>query len=92
MDSGAAADGTNVATLWRATAARELTETRARCHAAIAAAQASVQRAHLALAAAEERLRRAQDVQERAWQRWWQFHQEHALTDSRSPAQHRAAG
>jgi hypothetical protein len=92
MDSGAAADRTAVTTVRKAVPAKELAATRARCHAAIAAAQASVERAYLALAAAEERLRRAQDVQERSWQRWWQLQQDHGLTESRSPARRRAAG
>jgi hypothetical protein len=92
MDSAGAADGTDVTTLRKGVPARELAETRARCHAAIAAAQASVQRAYLALAAAEERLRRAQDVQERSWERWWQLQQDHPLTESRSPGRRRAAG
>ena len=44
---------------------QQLAQTRARCQAMIAAAEASVYRAQLALSAAQERLRRAQEVESR---------------------------
>ena len=45
------------------TAAGKLAQTRARCKAALAAADASVRRSQAALALAEERLRHAQETQ-----------------------------
>jgi hypothetical protein len=65
MDSGPAVNGTDAATLRRDAAARKLTETTARCAAALAAAEDNVQRAEVALATAEERLRHAQDMRDR---------------------------
>jgi hypothetical protein len=70
MDSRPAVNGTDVATLGKDAAARKLADTRARCAAALAAAEHSVQRAQVALAVAEERLRRAQDVRDRFIERW----------------------
>ena len=73
MDSGPAVNGTDAATLRKEAAARKLTETTARCAAALAAAEGNVQRAEVALATAEERLRHAQDVRDRFAERWQQI-------------------
>ena len=67
MDSGPAVSVTDATTRTAVTdaAAGKLAQTRARCQAALAAADQSVQRAQVALATAEEVLRRAQDAQMR---------------------------
>jgi len=67
MDSGPAVSETDATTRTAVidAMARKLAQTRARCQAALAAADQSVQRAQVALATAEEILRRAQDAQMR---------------------------
>jgi hypothetical protein len=68
MDSGPVVrptDADAIAPAVKDAAGGRLAQTTARCEAALAAAEASVQRAQAALAAAEERLRRAQDVRMR---------------------------
>ena len=69
LDSGAAVNGTDTATLRKDAAARKLTETTARCAAALAAAEENVLRAEVALATAEKRLRRSQDMRNRFLER-----------------------
>lgn len=66
MDGGFAVSETDVRTVQLAAAARKLTDTIARCQAAIAMAEENIQRAELALATAEQRLRRAHDMQARS--------------------------
>jgi len=56
------ADATTL-TVVKAAPGQQLAQTRARCQAMIAAAEASVYRAQIALLAAQERLRRAQDAE-----------------------------
>jgi hypothetical protein len=67
MDSGPAVSETDASTGTAVTdaLAGKLAQTRARCQAALAAADRSVQRAQVALATAEEGLRRTQDAQMR---------------------------
>ena len=67
MDSGPAVSETDATTRTALTdaVAGKLAQTRARCQAALAAADQSVQRAQVALATAEEILRRAQEAQMR---------------------------
>jgi len=65
MDSGPAVSLADAATVTvvKAAPGQQLAQTRARCQAMIAAAEASVYRAQLALIAAQERLRRAQEAE-----------------------------
>jgi outer membrane protein TolC len=67
MESGPAVSQPDAATLIvvKGAVGGKLAETTARCHAAIAAAEASLQRAQAALAVAQERLRRAWEAEVR---------------------------
>ena len=68
MESGGPAVGqadATILTVVHDAPGEKLTQTRARCQAMIAAAEASVHRARLALFAAQERLQRARDAEMR---------------------------
>jgi len=71
MDSGPAVSQADAATVTVVFGVRgeTLAQTRARCQAMTAAAEASVQRAQAALVAAQHRLRRAQEAEMRFRQR-----------------------
>jgi len=62
MESGGPADATTLIVV-KAAPGQQLAQTRARCRAMIAAAEASVFRARVALFAAQECLRRAQEAE-----------------------------
>jgi hypothetical protein len=67
MDSGPAVSQAGAATVTVVfdVSGEKLAQTRARCQAMTAAAEASVQRAQAALFAAQQRLRRAQEAEKR---------------------------
>jgi hypothetical protein len=67
MESGPAVSqpGATTLTVVKGAAGGQLAETTARCHAAIAAADASLRRALAGLAVAQERLQRARDAEMR---------------------------
>jgi len=67
MESGPAVSQPDATTLTvvKGAAGGKLAETTARCHAAIATAEASLRRAQAGLAVAQERLQRARDVEMR---------------------------
>ena len=67
MESGLAVSQPDATTLTvvKGVAGGKLAETTARCHAAIATAEASLRRAQAGLAVAQERLQRARDVEMR---------------------------
>lgn len=66
MDGGCVVSETDPITVRLAATARSLTDTIARCQAAIAVAEENMERAQLALDTAGQRLRRAQDMQTRS--------------------------
>jgi len=71
MESGPAVSqpGADTFTVLRGAGGGKLAETIAQCHAALAAAEASLRRARVGLAVAQERVQRARDAEMRLRER-----------------------